>query len=140
MNFERATIKILEELFKKGDRFTKKEDLAKIRIGKNRFEEIINFLNHKNLVVGDKQGAEWRINPDGIGYLNTYKSQQRQEEFNRIVAVTAAILALIGIYDFLAKLELIKSFNWITAIFVVLTLGALGIIVSFLINSYIGRN
>ncbi len=140
MKFERAVINILEELFKKGDKFTQKEDLRKVRLGKNKIDEVLNFLNHKKLVVGDKQGTEWRINPDGIEYMNNYKAQQRQEDFNRIVAVTAAILALIGVYDFLVKLNLIKSFNWITTIFVVFAIGALGIIVSFLINSYLGRN
>lgn len=114
------------------------------RMSTEEIARVMVFLENKGWIKVTRMNepGPFHINltDKGTEYLVNEMSRKRQEEFNMIIAVTAAILALIGIYDFLAKLNLIKSFNWITAIFVVLTIGALAIIITFLINSYIGRN
>src|SRR3989344_7037583 len=102
MKMEKAIIKILEELDKNGDEFTTKEDLEKLNIGKNKFGEVFNYLSHKRLVIGDNHGAKWRISPaEGRDYLLSYKKEKSQHEFNKMVAFTGAIIALIGIYSFI---------------------------------------
>ncbi len=141
MNFERAVIKILEKLHKDfEEKGIPEEDLKKIRIGKIPLNKIIGYSSHHNLIIKLSNGKGYLISPMGIDYLNNYKNQFKQEEFNRIVAFTGAILTLVAIYDFLAKLGLIKSFNFITAIFVVILIGALAPIIAFIINSYLGKN
>lgn len=102
MKMEKAVIKILKELDKSGDQFTNKEELEKINISKNKLEEVFNYLIHKRLVIGDNHGAKWRISPaEGRDYLLAYKKEKSQHEFNKMVALTGAIIALIGIYTFI---------------------------------------
>jgi len=103
MKMEKAVIKILEELDKSGDEFTKKDKLKKINIGKNKFEEVLNYLSHKRLIIyGNAGPSELRISPaEGRDYLLAYKKEKSQHEFNKMVAFTGAIIALIGIYTFI---------------------------------------
>jgi len=140
MKFEKAVIKILEELYKKGDQFTKKDDLEKIRIGRNKLNEVYNYLSHKRLIITEEQGEKWRISPaEGRDYLITYKSQINQEDFNRIIAFTGAILALIGIYTFIKDLGLINETNlWISYVFLIFAIISIGPILKFIIDSYLG--
>lgn len=135
MKFEQASIKILEELDKKGDQFTKKEDLEKIKIGKNKFGEVLNYLSHKGTVIGDDHGAKWRISPaQGRDYLSTYKSQRAQEKFNGILAITGAILALTAIYDFLMSFDSLENNKVIKSVFIILIFLCFASIIPFIIN------
>ena len=72
----------------------------------------------------------------GMEFLIDYKNREAQKEFNRIIAFTGCILALIGIYEFFTRLEIISKANWITWIFVVFAIVAIGPIIAFIINSY----
>lgn len=137
MKFEQATIKILEKLYEKGDIFTKKEELDKVVIGKNKIGEILGYLNHKKLVVGDKQGAEWRINADGIEFLNNSKRENSQREFNKMVAFTGSILALIGIYNFFMSFDSLQGNGIIKGVFIVLLFMCFTPLVIFVINFWI---
>ena len=136
MKFEKGITRILEKLHENGDKFTKKEDLEKVKISNNKLDELINYLSHKKLVIVDGTSREWRISPDGREYLINYKTQKRQEEFNKIVALTGAILAIIGTYTFIKDLGLItEERGWITTIFFALTLVCLAPIIGFIVNN-----
>lgn len=113
----------------------------KKRMSSQEFAEVIIFLKKKELIniKDDKIPLEINLTDKGVEFVVNELDRKNQNEFNRIVAFTGAILALIAIYDFLFKLNLIKDFNWITAIFVVILIGALAPIISFIINSFFNR-
>lgn len=100
----------------------------------------ITYKNEKSQDVSSQNIGHIHLTDSGVEYLTSYRDRKAQKEFNRMIAFTGAIIALIAIYDFLSKLGLIKSFNFITVIFVIIFIGALAPIIAFIINSYFGRN
>lgn len=141
MKMEKSVIKILEELDKKGDEFTDKEELQKINIGKNKFGEVFNYLSHKRLVIGDNHGAKWRISPaEGRDYLLAFKKEKTQHEFNKMVAFTGSIIALIGIYSFIKDNFSFENYTFnflvIKIIFFLLLIICIAPLVKFIISSW----
>jgi len=138
MDFEKAGIKILEKLHldfeEKG---TKEEELKKVRIGKIPLNKVLGYLSaHNTFVRFSTKEREYLISPSGIDYLNDYKKQERQEEFNQIIAFTGAILALIGIYTFIKDLGLITPTNfWISYIFLGATFMGIAPLIKFILKS-----
>ena len=73
----------------------------------------------------------------GIEFLIERKKEERQEQFNKIIAFTGAILALMGIYTFIKDIGIINETNlWIKYIFLIFIVIAIGPIVAFIIDSY----
>jgi hypothetical protein len=138
MNFEDAVIKVLGKLEYQS---LSRDQLKKIKIGKRNLERVLGYLEDRNhnLVYPPREHPDrhYAINPDGIDYLSTKRKEKRQEEFNRIVAFTGAILALIAIYTFINDLGLINDTNFcIEYIFLTFAVIAVGPIVAFIIDSY----
>ena len=71
-------------------------------------EEAVNmtlYLKNKGLVNYESLDIPMKISltDKGMEYVISELKQERQEEFNKIVAFTGAILALVAIYDFIIK-------------------------------------
>jgi len=135
MEIEDAGVKILNELNKNGDEFTKKGELEKIKIGKNKFGEVLNYLSHKRLVIVDEHNTKWRISPaEGKDFLRAYKSETAQQKFNGILAITGAILALTAIYNFFMTFDSLKGNGAINVIFIILIFICFASIVPFVLD------
>ncbi len=138
---EKAVIQILEYLDRKGDQFIKKEDLEKINIGKNKLGEVFNYLTHKRLVIDDGSANKWRISPaEGRDYLIAYKKDKSQQEFNKMVAFTGAIIALVAIYTFIKENISFEgyetNFTIIKIVFFILLFLCIMPLSKFIINSW----
>ncbi|MBS3149176.1 hypothetical protein J4455_00575 [Candidatus Woesearchaeota archaeon] len=142
MKFDKAVVKILEKLNQSyKEEFVDEKELKEIRIDKLDLNKIISYLSHKKLITrqADAGKIEYMINADGIEFLNNSKSHERQEGFNRVVAFTGAILALIGIYTFIKDLGIINKTNfWIGYIFLAFAIISIGPLIKFIIDSYFG--
>jgi len=138
MKMEKAVIKILEELDKSEDEFTKKDKLKKIKIGKNKLEEVLNYLSHKRLITyGNAGPSELRISPaEGRDYLLSYRKEKSQHEFNKMVAFTGSIVALIGIYNFIKEDFGYSQLNffYIKILFLLSVLACTAPLVKFIVN------
>ncbi len=65
------------------------------------------------------------------------ESIKKQESFNKIVAFTGVVLALIGIYTFIKDLGLINNTNfWISYIFLIFVVISIGPLIKFIWDSY----
>ncbi len=90
-------------------------------------------LSHENI-------SHVHLTDSGMEFLNDYKNRKAQNEFNRIIAFTAAILALIGIYTFIKDLGFINETNdWINYVFLIFVVIAIWPIVTFILNSYFSK-
>ena len=140
--FERNVIKFMELLHYaeepgRDGRFKKKYFKRD-----SEYEHLLKYLERKNLIIKVPYGGRniLQLTDEGIKFLLERKKERRQEEFNRIIAFTAAILALISIYTFIKDSGLVDESNfWIKYIFLIFVVIAIGPIVAFIINSYFGE-
>ncbi len=101
----------------------------------------ITYKDEKNEDISPENISHVHLTDLGVKFLVDYKNREAQKEFNRIIAFTAAILTLIGIYTFINDLGLINESNfWIKYIFLIFIIIAMGPIVAFIINSYFRRD
>lgn len=120
--------------------------LAKnFNVSKEFVKENLEFLFDMGLIrkfpgpsYKEDRTFQWEITDKGLEYLERKQEGEKQEEFNKIVAFTGAIVALTAIYSFIVKsinLENYPQTYWIiTPIFLILVLICLGPLVSFIIN------
>ena len=135
MKLEYAAVIILEKIAKKGDEFTKKEDLKRVKIGKNKLEDILNYLSHKNLIHYRNAATEIKMNPSqGRDFISSYKKETSQKKFNGIIAITGAIIALTAIYEFFMSFNSLQENGIIKTIFIVLIFLCFASIVPFIVN------
>ena len=100
----------------------------------------ITWKNEHNNDISPENISHVHLTDSGVEFLVDYKNREAQKEFNKIIAFTASILALIGIYTFFKDLNLINNSNlWINYIFVFFAVISIGPIVSFIIKSYFSR-
>jgi hypothetical protein len=142
---------ILKEIFKiapKKFKETEKDNIIlakKFNSSKEFIQENLNFLFDMRLIrkfPGDTYKKDrifqWELTDEGLEYLEKKQEGEKQEQFNKIVAFTGAILALTSIYYFLVNSLNLKDSNvygTITYIFLMLILiFCLGPLVSFIIN------
>lgn len=106
------------------------EDLAEVTV----------FLEAKDMIrIKDASKTPFHISltDKGVEFVVTELDRRNQSNFNRIIAFTAAILALIGIYTFVKDIGLVNETNfWIKYIFLFFVIIAIGPIVKFIIKSY----
>ena len=139
MNFEDAVIKVLGRL-EYG--ITSRDKLKKIKIGrKNKFDRVMGYLESKKLIYPRSyENHDYAMSPEGVDFLNTKRKEKLQQESNRIIALTGSVVALVMIYNFLTQTNLVKDFNFISIIFLILLLSSFGLIIAFIINSIFRRN
>jgi len=98
------------------------------------------FLENKDMIrIKDASKTPFHISltDKGVDFVVSELDRKNQSNFNRIIAFTAAILALIGIYTFVKDIGLINESNaWIKYIFLGFVVIAIGPIVTFIIKSY----
>src|SRR3989344_6381888 len=102
MKFEKTTLKILKKLYEADSLMLGVEELNKIG-SKQEVETVLTFLSERQLVRWDNEVRMYKLIPEGIAYLNKQVSDKNQQEFNKIVAFTGAILALTAIYNFIKE-------------------------------------
>lgn len=139
MKFEDAVVKILKELDKHPEKFVSEAILKEIKIGKNHFGQILSYISHNQLANGRKAEPERELmaNPAGKKFIAQKENEKRQEDFNKIVALNAAILALIGIYTFIKDLNLINQYNaWIGYIILFFIIACIAPIVTFILRYF----
>jgi hypothetical protein len=135
MKIEDAAIKILENINKKGDEFSEKRELLKIRIGKNKIDEVLNYLSHKGLIVYSDSNTKMRISPaTGRDFIASYKSERMQRKYNGILAITGAIIALTAIYEFFMSFDSLRNNGIIKVVFIVLIFACFASIVPFVLD------
>jgi len=139
MNFEDAVIKVLGKL-EYG--MTSRDKLKKIKFGrKNKFDRIMGYLESQKLVYPRSyENHDYAMSPEGVNFLNTKRKEKLQQESNRIIALTGSVVALVMIYNFFTQTNLVKNFNYISIIFLILLIGSFGLIITFIINSIFRRN
>jgi hypothetical protein len=131
-------IKIMEFAFLNPEKY--EEEFVRKKFGEKAYNQFSQFcMGGTEPLARYMVDEKLKLTQKGVREYHKLKSEKSQKEFNRIIAFTAAILALIGIYDFLYNLNLITGSNWITAAFIILVIGALGPIIYFIINSYYSK-
>jgi intein/homing endonuclease len=137
--FERNVIKFLEMLHYSEDPGSTGKFKKRYCKSEGEYKHLIDYLEREELIRAGffNKVKIIQLTDEGIKFLQEIKKEKRQQEFNRIIAFTASILALIGIYDFLNKLNIIDKTNWLTWIFVVFVIIAIAPIAKFLIDSYL---
>jgi len=80
------------------------------------------------------------LTSEGLKAIQEYRREQQQSNFNKMIAFTGSILALIGIYNFLYKLVLqeVEPFIFwsISIIFLILMVLCIGPLSAFVIDYY----
>ena len=70
-------------------------------------EKNLNYLNHKKLIkngILDGTNKPYiNLTPEGIDFYENHKQTKVQTEFNRVIAFTGTIIALIYLYGFLKE-------------------------------------
>ena len=115
------------------------QELKNNKVSGDEFVKVLLYLKNKGLVnyKNLEIPMEISLTDKGMEFVVNELTQKRQDEFNKIVAFTASILALIGIYTFFKDLNLINNSNlWINYIFVFFAAISIGPIVSFIIKCY----
>lgn len=120
-------------------------------IKNERFKNVIPYLvvnkfikvtwkNEENNDISPENMSHVHLTDSGMKFLNDYINREAQRDFNKMIAFTAAVLALIGIYGFIKDLGLINRTNfWINYIFLGFVVFAIWPIISFIIKSYSSR-
>ena len=112
----------------------------KKRMSSEELAKVMLFLKKKGLInfdEEDKMPFQVNLTDKGVEFVVNELNRRNQREFNKIVAFSGAILALIGIYTFIKDLGLINETNfWINYVFLFFVVIAMGLIISFIINSY----
>ena len=102
------------------------------------FARVIIFLQNKGWVNVTKMNepGPFHINLTNRGteYLVNELNRRNQNEFNKIIALTGCILALIGIFGFFKDLDIFDSqtMTVIIYIFLILVIGCLAPIINFI--------
>ncbi|MFA4952994.1 MAG: hypothetical protein WC584_02120 [Candidatus Pacearchaeota archaeon] len=141
--FERNVIKFLELLHYAEEPGGTGKFKKKYFKRESEYTHLIEYLERNNLIINGKYKRVniFQLTDKGIEFLLERKKEKRQEQFNRIIAFTGAILALIGIYTFIKELELINNSNfWISYIFLFFVIASLGPIIKFIWDSYFVRD
>ena len=101
--FERNVIKFLELLHYAEEPGGDGEFKKKYFKRDSEYEHLLKYLERKSLVIKiPYKGINiFQLTDEGIEFLLERKKEKRQEEFNKLVAFTGAIIALIGIYTFI---------------------------------------
>jgi hypothetical protein len=110
------------------------------RMSSEEIARVMFYLRNKGLINFNEE-EKWpfhvNLTDKGIEFIVNELDRKNQNEFNKIVALTGAIVALIGIYTFLKDLELINETNfWISYIFVGFTVACIAPIATFIFKYY----
>ncbi len=134
--------RILKSIYYMEDPKKITQDHKKNKVSGDEFIDTMIYLKKKGLVNYEKLEIpmEVSLTDKGMDFVISELRENRQEEFNRIIAFTGAILTLIGIYTFFNEAGLInEQTKWLKVIFVLFIVIALGPIIAFIINSYTGK-
>jgi len=86
---------------------TRAHERIKKRFRGESYMIILNYLGHKKLIDnGILEGTRKpyiNLTPEGIDFYENNKKEKGQLEFNRVIAFTGTIIALIYLYNFLSE-------------------------------------
>ena len=101
--FRENAFRILKSVYYMEDPKKITKEIKKNNVSGNEFVKILLYLKNKGLVsYKDLEiPVEISLTDKGMEYVVSELKQERQEEFNMVVAFTGTILALIGIYNFI---------------------------------------
>ena len=130
-------MRVLKSIYYMQDPKKITKEIKKNGVSGSELVDILIFLRKKGLVSYKNLDipVEMGLTDKGVEFVVNELRTKRQEEFNKVIALTASILALIGIYEFLVNLEIIKKGDGVTWIFVVLAIIVIVPIVEFIIRS-----
>ncbi len=79
------------------------KDHKKNKVSGDEFVEVLTYLKKKGMISYEKLDIPMEISltDKGMEYVVSELKQERQEGFNRIIALTGAIVALVSFYNFL---------------------------------------
>ena len=102
---KKQAIKFLEVVYL-SETSTKAHQRVKKRFRKD-YMLLLNYLGHKKLIDnGILEGTRKpyiNLTPEGIDFYEENKKYKAQLEFNRVIALTGTIIALISLYNFLSE-------------------------------------
>lgn len=144
MKIHKKMFEILNILYHIDESKNITKEVKKLRLSLPQKKRILLYAKAKGFIAGnidvEKNQLMINITPLGMDALYEYLERKSQREFNKIIAFTGSILALIGIYNFLYNLVLKEagpiSFWIVSLIFLFLTLICLGPLSAFVINYY----
>lgn len=140
--FRENYLRVLKSIYYMEDPKKITKEIKKKKISGGEMVDVLLFLKKKGLVNFKNLDIPVEINltDKGLEFVVSELDRKKQNEFNKIIAFTASILALIGIHGFINNLNLINESNlWLNYVFLILVIVAIGPIVAFIINSYFSK-
>jgi len=120
------------------------KEIEEGRMSHEELAKVMVFLENKGLInIKEKGNEPFHINltDKGTEFIVNELNRKRQEEFNRVIAITGSILAIIASYTFLKEFIVDKSFlSIITIIAVIITLTGFFYLIKFLLSNLFNEN
>ncbi|MDO8508939.1 MAG: hypothetical protein Q7S27_04610 [Nanoarchaeota archaeon] len=104
--FRENAFRILKSVYYMEDPKKITKEIKKNKVSGDEFVKVLLYLKNKGLVsYKDLEiPMEISLTDKGMEYVVSELKQERQEEFNKIIALTGAIVALVYFYNFLITL------------------------------------
>ena len=97
----------------------------------------ITYKDGKNKDYSPKNISHVHLRDSGMEFLTDHKNREAQKEFNRMIALTGCVIALISIYGFLKPFLGSGSGEiYFNSVFLFLVIVCFIPIIIFIINSY----
>lgn len=99
----------------------------------------ITWKDENNKDVSPENISHVHLRDEGVEYLINYKNMNAQKEFNRMIALTGCVIALVYIYGFLKTFFEIDSggVTWLSVVFLFLVIFCFIPIIVFVIRTYL---
>jgi len=145
MKIHKKLFELLEILYKIDEHTNITKEIKKLKLSIQQQQRLLLYAQKKDFIEGSFNLKENQmainITPLGMDAFYEYSERNSQKEFNKIIAFTGSILALVGIYNFIYNLVLkdaeLSIFWLVSIIFLILTVICLGPLSAFVINYYI---
>lgn len=142
MKFHQKLFEMLNIFYKIDDEKNITKEVKRLSLSLTQQKRILLYAQAKGFIKGDfdleKNQLRINITPLGMDALYEYLERKSQKEFNRIIALTGSVLALMGIHGFL-KILLEKNLGeliWLNIIIFLLIILCFIPIINFVVRSY----
>ena len=116
--FRENALRIMKSVYYMEDPKKITKEHKKNKVSGDEFVDVLLYLKNKGL-VGYKNleiPLEISLTDKGMEYVVSELKQERQEEFNRVIALTGAIVALTAAYSFISQNALDNKYFWIISL------------------------
>ena len=116
--FRENAFRILKSVYYMEDPKKITKEHKKNNVTGEEFVKVLLYLKNKGLVSYKDLDIplEISLTDRGMEYVVSELRLERQEEFNRVIALTGAIVALTAAYTFISQNALDKKYFWIVSL------------------------